>query len=296
MVEEKKEQQVFLQLKKQSQLKEVWRRFKKNRLALFGLIVIVALILVAAFADLIRPYEAAVTMNVMERLAHPSATFWFGTDGFGRDVFARIIHGARASLFISFTTSILAMVFGGALGLVAAFYGNKTDNAIMRVLDVFSAIPTILLALTIVAALGTSIFNLIIALMISRIAAFARIIRSSVLTITDQEYIEAARAGGTSDFRIMFRHILPNALAPLIVQTTMNVSAMILQTAALSFLGLGISAPQPEWGGMISEARQFMRVRPLLLVFPGMSIVLASLSINLLGDGLRDALDPRLKT
>jgi len=296
MTEEKKEKQVFLQLKKQSQFKEVWRRFKKNRLALFGLIVIVAMILVAAFADLIRPYETAVTMNVMQRLANPSSTFWFGTDGFGRDVFARIIHGARASLFISFTTSILAMIFGGALGLAAAFYGNRTDNAIMRVLDVFSAIPTILLALTIVAALGTSIFNLIIALMISRIAAFARVIRSSVLTITDQEYIEAARAGGTSDLRIMFRHILPNALAPLIVQTTMNVSAMILQTAALSFLGLGISAPRPEWGGMISEAREFMRIKPLLLVFPGMSIVLASLSINLLGDGLRDALDPRLKT
>ena len=296
MTEGKKEQPAFVQLKKQSQFKEVWRRFKKNRLAVFGLIVIGSMILVAIFADFIRPYEAAISMNVRERLSHPSSTFWFGTDGFGRDVFARIIHGARASLFISFSTSFIAMVFGGALGMLAAFYGNKTDNSIMRVLDVFSAIPPVLLALTIVAALGNSIFNLIIALTISRVAAFARIIRSSVLTITDQEYIEAARAGGTSDLRIMFRHILPNAIAPLIVQTTMNVSAMILQTAALSFLGLGIAAPRPEWGGMISEAREFMRVRPLLLVFPGMSIVFASLSINLLGDGLRDALDPRLKT
>lgn len=285
-----------IQMKKQSQAKEIWRRFRKNELALFGLAVIAVLVIAAVFADVITPYENAITMQVREKLLKPSAEHWFGTDGYGRDFFARCLHGARISLAIGFSTSILAMVFGGLLGMVSAYYGNKMDNIVMRALDVFSAIPTILLALTLVAALGSSILNLILALTISRIPAFARIVRSSVLGIVDQEYIEASRAGGTGDMRIMMKHILPNALGPLIVQTTMNVSSMILQTASLSFLGLGVNAPQPEWGALISEAKEFMRVEPFLIIFPGMLIVLASLSVNLLGDGLRDALDPRLKT
>lgn len=279
-----------------SRTKEIWRRFKKNKLAIAGLIVFMILILAAIFANQIGSYETAVKINIKNKLQNPTWQHIFGTDGYGRDLFLRCVHGARVSLFIGITASILGMIIGGALGMISAYYGNKLDNILMRTLDIFSAIPTILLALTLVVALGQGVFNIIVALVISRIPAFARIVRASTLTIVDQEYIEAARAGGTSNFHIMRRHIIPNISSTVIVQTTMSVSSMILQTASLSFLGLGISAPQPEWGALVSEAKEFMRIKPYMIVFPGLCIILASASVNLLGDGLRDALDPRLKT
>ncbi|MGI6782755.1 MAG: ABC transporter permease [Aminivibrio sp.] len=283
-------------LKKQSQLAEIWRRLKKDRLALFGLVTITLLILVAVFADVIAPYSAAVKMNLKARLATPSAAHWFGCDAYGRDVFARCVHGTRVSLLIGFSTSIASLIIGGVLGSVVGYLGGRVDDAVMRFMDLFSAIPTILLALTIVAALGSGIFNICIAVTVTRIPGFVRIVRSSVIGIADMEYIEAARAGGTETPRILYKHVMPNAMAPLIVQTTMNVSTIILLAASLSFLGLGVNPPQPEWGALISEAKEFLRTSPHLMFFPGILLCLASFSMCVLGDGLRDALDPRLKS
>ena len=281
--------------RKNGQFKEIVRRYKKNKLALLGFWMFMVILFFVIFAGSFGSYEESITQNIMDKLQKPSAEHWFGTDNYGRDIFLRCIYGARISLTIGITASLLSMVFGIFLGMTSAFYGGKYDDFIMRSLDVFSAIPTILLAICIVAALGSSTINLIIALAISRMPSFARIARASVLGISGLEYIEAARAGGTHDYRILVRHILPNVLAPLLVQATTNVAQMILQTASLSFLGLGVAAPTPEWGAIISGGKPYMRMHPHFVWFPGLSIVTASLSINLVGDGLRDALDPRLK-
>lgn len=288
--------QQTLVFKKPSQLKEIWRRLKKDRLAMLGLAAICLLILLAFLADFIVPYEAAIKMNLRQKLQPPSAAHWFGTDGFGRDLFARCLHGSRVSLIIGISTSLVSLIIGGLLGAVTGYAGGRIDNIIMRVLDLFSAIPTILLALAVVAALGPGIFNICVAITITRIPGFVRIVRASVLSIAEQEYIEAARAGGTPTGRILMLHVLPNAVGPLIVQTTINVSIMILQAATLSFLGLGVNPPQPEWGALISEAKEFLRTAPYLMLFPGALVCVASFSINVLGNGLRDALDPRLRT
>ncbi len=282
--------------KKKSQMAEIWRRFKKNKLAMFGLAVILLMILTAVFADVIVPYDEAVTMNVKEKLHKPSAEFWFGTDGYGRDTFARCVHGTRISLIIGFGATFAATIVGASLGLICGYYGGKLDNLVMRFLDIFAALPPVLWALCIVAALGNSAVNLIIALVFARIPVFVRIVRSSTLTASDEEYVEAARAGGTSDARIMFRHILPNILGPLIVQMSLSISNMILTAASMSFLGLGVVAPMPEWGALISEAKEFMRTSAYLMIFPGLLIIFASLAMNLLGDGIRDAMDPKLKS
>ena len=261
-----------------------------------ALFFVIVLIVVSACAELIQPYEVCITMNLREKLQAPSSAHIFGTDHYGRDLFGRCLHGARISLSIAFITSIITMVVGALIGCVAGYYGGVVDDAIMRVLDIFSAIPDILLAMAIMASLGSSIPNLVIAMLIARVPAMVRITRSSVLSISGQEYIEAAQAGCTRDFRILIKHVLPNAIGPVIVQTTMSVAQTILQTASLSFLGLGISPPTPEWGAIISEAREFLRPAPYMMIFPGVLIILSSLSMNLVGDGLRDALDPRLKT
>ena len=282
-------------VKRNSQLKEVVRRYKKSKLAVLGFGLFIIIFLMAIFAGVFGSYEESITQNVMQKLQPSSFEHWFGTDNYGRDVFLRCVYGARISLLIGISASLISMIFGSALGMTSAYYGGKYDNIVMRSLDVLSSIPTILLAICIVAALGSSTVNLIIALAISRIAAFARIARASVLGVSGQEYVEAARAGGTYDSRILIRHILPNILGPLLVQATTNVAQMILQTASLSFLGLGVAAPTPEWGAIISEGKSFMRMYPNLVWFPGLNIIAASLSINLMGDGLRDALDPRLK-
>lgn len=282
--------------KKKSQIKEIWHRFKKNKLAMYGLIVLLLVIIMCLCADLIMPYEECITMDVKNKLQSPNSEHLFGTDGYGRDLFARCLHGGRISLLIGFATSFFSLICGGLLGLAAGFYGGKIDEIIMRCLDVFNAIPTILMALAIVAALGSNVSNMIIALGISRTPAFTRVIRASVLSASDQEYVEAARAGGTTDLRIMLRHILPNVAGPMIVQTTMNVASMILQAASMSFLGLGVTAPQPEWGALISEGKEFMRSAPYLIMFPGFLIIIAASSASLLGDGIRDAIDPRLRS
>lgn len=282
--------------KKRSQWAELWKNLKRNKMALFGLIILVIIVLLAVFADQIANYDQVVIkQNLKMRLKPPSAQHWLGTDEFGRDIFARLVHGARVSLKVGLIAVGIAIVVGGFLGAIAGYYGDKLDNVIMRVMDIFLAVPSILLAIAIVSALGPNLLNLMIAVSISSIPRYARIVRASVLSIRDQEFVEAARAIGAGDARIIFRHIIPNSLAPVIVQGTLGVANAILATAGLSFIGLGIQPPAPEWGSMLSGGRQYLRYAWWVTTFPGVAIMITILSLNLLGDGLRDALDPRLK-
>ncbi|MBC2856568.1 MAG: ABC transporter permease [Cetobacterium sp.] len=289
-------EQTVVTTKKRSQWAEVWRSLKKNKMALTGLFILTVLILLAIFADQIANYDnVVIKQNLRMRLKPPSAQHWLGTDEFGRDIFARIIHGARVSLKVGVVAVGIAIVIGGTLGAIAGYYGGKLDNVIMRIMDIFLAVPSILLAIAIVSALGPNLLNLMVAISVSSIPGYARIVRASVLSIRDQEFVEAARAIGASDGRIIFRHIIPNALAPVIVQGTLGVAGAILSTAGLSFIGLGIQPPAPEWGSMLSGGRQYLRYAWWVTTFPGVVIMITILSLNLLGDGLRDALDPRLK-
>lgn len=286
----------LLKTKKRSQFADVWRRLRKSNTAIIGLILISIFLCMAIFAPFIADYaEEALKMNVRERLQSPSAAHWFGTDELGRDIFARIVYGTRISLFVGIISVSIALSLGGTLGAIAGYYGGKIDNAIMRILDILLAIPTILLAITIVAALGASILNLMIAVGISNIPGFARVVRASVLSVKDQEFIEAARAIGAKDHTIILKHVLPNSMAPIIVYATLKVATAIMATASLSFIGLGIQPPTPEWGSMLSGGRAYIRDNMYIVLFPGMAIVLTVLSLNLIGDGLRDALDPKLK-
>lgn len=282
--------------KKRSQWVEVWRRLKRNKMAVLGLIILIILVLLAVFADVIANYDnVVIKQNLTHRLQGPSAAHWLGTDEFGRDIFARLVHGTRVSLQVGIVAVGISIVIGGILGAVAGYYGGKLDNTIMRIMDIFLAVPSILLAIAIVSALGPSIINLMLAISISSVPSYARIVRASVLSIRDQEFIEAAKAIGASNTRIIFRHIIPNSLAPVIVQATLGVASAILSTAGLSFIGLGIQPPAPEWGSMLSGGRQYLRYAWWVTTFPGVAIMITILSLNLLGDGLRDALDPRLK-
>lgn len=282
--------------KKRSQWVEVWRRLKRNKMAVLGLIILIILVLLAVFADVIANYDnVVIKQNLAHRLQGPGAAHWLGTDEFGRDIFARLVHGTRVSLQVGIVAVGISIVIGGILGAVAGYYGGKLDNTIMRIMDIFLAVPSILLAIAIVSALGPSIINLMLAISISSVPSYARIVRASVLSIRDQEFIEAAKAIGASNTRIIFRHIIPNSLAPVIVQATLGVASAILSTAGLSFIGLGIQPPAPEWGSMLSGGRQYLRYAWWVTTFPGVAIMITILSLNLLGDGLRDALDPRLK-
>ena len=284
-----------VRVKRKSQVIETAKRYMKNKLAVLGLLIFLVILFFALFAGKFGTYEESVAIDIVNKLKTPSSEHWFGTDTYGRDLFLRCIYGARISLIIGIVASLLSLLVGGLLGMTAAYYGGNYDNNAMRMLDIFSAIPTILLAICIVAALGDSTFNIILALAISRMPSFARIARASGLGVSGQEYVEAARAGGTGDMRILLRHVLPNMLGPIMVQTTTNVAQMILQIASLSFLGLGVPSPTPEWGAIITEAKGVMRMFPYMIWIPGICIMAASLSVNLIGDSLRDALDPRLK-
>lgn len=281
--------------KQRNAFTEFWRRFRKNRTAVVGLCIMVFIIGIALFADLIVPYSKCIDLNASDRLQWPSAEHLFGTDEYGRDMFARVIHGSRYSLFIGVATSLLALVFGAILGASAGYFGGVVDTIICRVVDIFLSVPPILLSLAVVAAMGTNMRNLIIAMTISCIPGDVRLIRSVVLTVSGQDYVEAARSYGTSNARIIFRYVLPNAMGPIIVNTTMSISNMILSAAGLSYLGMGVQPPAPEWGSLLSDAQSYMFSSPYLLFFPGVFIVLASLAFNLVGDGLTDALDPKLK-
>jgi len=273
-----------------------WRRLTANKPAVAGLVFVTLLILVAIFATFIADYNMKViAQDVTNRLSPPSLGHWFGTDGYGRDIFARMVYGTRVTLFIAFSTIIVAIVIGGFLGIATAYYGGLFDSIVMRIVDTIMCLPNLLLTLAIVAALGTGMNNLIIALSFGMIPYFVRIIRSTALSIVSMDYIEAARSLGTSNFKVITRHIVPNVLGFVIVQATLNLSYMIMISAGLSFIGLGVQPPAPEWGAMLSEGREYMRDAVHVVAFPGLIIMLTAVSFNVLGDGLRDALDPRQK-
>lgn len=282
--------------KKESQIKSIWKRYKKSKLAVTGLIMLILLILIAIVAPLVLDYQQDVIKQTMpDRLQAPSREHLFGTDHFGRDVFNRVLYGTRISLFIGLAAVIGGSVVGIILGLIAGYYGGKIESVLMRLMDILLAIPSILLAITIVAALGKGLLNLLLAMSIAYIPVFSRIVRSSALSIKHQEFIEAAVACGTKDSRIMFRHILPNAMGPIIVQMTLGVARAIINISSLSFIGLGVQAPMPEWGSMLAEGKSYMVSHPYLVILPGIAIVISVMALNLIGDGLRDALDPKLK-
>ena len=289
------EKKVIKKSKKNSQAKEIWRRFRKSKTAMLGLVLLIFVVGIAVFADVIVPYENAIAQDIPNRLQGPSAAHWFGTDEAGRDLFARIVHGSRYSLAIGIITTIVSMIIGGLLGAVAAYSGGWVDNVIMRITDVIMTVPPILLSLAVVAALGANLRNLLIAITVSCVPGIIRMVRSVVLGVVEEDYIEAARSYGTSDMRIILKYVIPNALGPIIVTATMNVATMILSASGLSFLGMGVQPPAPEWGALLSDAETYMFSAPHLLYIPGLFIVIAALSFNLAGDGLRDALDPKLK-
>ncbi len=284
----------IINVKKTSQLLGIWKRLNRNKLAMIGFYILIVLIFTAIFADFIAPYPSA-KQDLENMLNFPSAQHWFGTDEFGRDIFSRIVYGSRISLGVGFIAVGFSVIVGGTVGAIAGFYGKGVDNFLMRVMDVLMSIPQILLAISIVAALGPGLVNLMIAVGISSIPGYARIVRASVLSIKDQEFIEAARAAGSSNARIIMRHIIPNSMAPIIVQSTLGVAFAILTAAGLSFIGLGIQPPAAEWGSMLSNGRGYIRDYAYMTLFPGLAIVTTIFGLNILGDGLRDALDPKLK-
>ena len=282
--------------KKPSQAKEIWRRFKKSKGAVIGLVLFTIIAVALLAADLIVPYEQATKQDFTMRLKPPSVQHLFGTDGYGRDAFARLLHGGRTSMSIALLATLSSAVIGSALGAISGFFGGKVDNLIMRSLDIFMSVPDILFTMAVVYALGANFTNLLIALTLAYFTNYVRLVRSQVLTLAEQDYVEAARAGGSGNARIILSHIIPNAVGVIIVNTTLNVAKIILYESTLSFLGLGMPPPHPEWGLMLSEAREFMRTAPWLILFPAIAIVITAASINLIGDGMRDALDPHLKS
>jgi len=273
---------------------EAWYSFKKNKLALVGTFIVLFFIVLAVFAPLIAP-EGINDQKMAERLQAPSAEHWFGTDDFGRDILSRVIYGARISLWVGTFSVMGSIIVGCLLGILAGYYGRWVDSIISRIFDIMLAFPSILLAIAIVAVLGPSLRNALIAIAIINIPTFGRLIRSRVLSVKEEEYIMAAKAVGMKDSRILFQHILPNSMAPIIVQGTLAIATAIIEAAALGFLGLGAEAPNPEWGKMLADAKQFMIQAPWTMIFPGLAIMLTVLGFNLMGDGLRDALDPRMK-
>lgn len=281
-------------IRKNSNLHLTLIRLGRNKLAVMGLVILVVLLVVAVFAPLIAPYHYAA-QNLADAFEPPSLKHWLGTDDFGRDILSRIIYGARVSLQVGIFAVGLAMCVGGLLGAVSGYYGGRVDDVIMRFMDILLSIPQILLAVTIAAALGPGLLNLTVAVGISTVPSFARVVRGAVLSIVGQEYIEAAQCMGASDAWIIMRHILPNCSAPIIVQATLRVAGAILACAALSFLGLGIQPPTPEWGGMLSASRGYVRDYAYMTIFPGLAIMITIMALNFLGDGLRDAMDPKMK-
>jgi peptide/nickel transport system permease protein len=278
--------------KPENQWLEMWRSLIANRTALVSLVFIVFLVLVAVFGPYLTPYNPIET-NMANALKVPSAQHWFGTDQLGMDIFSRVIAGTRVSLTVGLLAVSIALTIGIILGSVSGYAGGWVDSVIMRVMDMMLAIPSILLAITLMAALGKGIDKAVIAIGLVSIPEYARIVRGNILSIKENDYIAAARVVGNSDFRIIFRHVLPNALSVIIVRATLGISSAVLDTAALGFLGMGVQPPQAEWGDMLGRARGFIFQAPHTLLYPGMAITMTVLAFNLLGDGLRDALDPK---
>jgi peptide/nickel transport system permease protein len=269
-----------------------WHKLRRNTRAMVGAVALAVIFLAAIFADQLSPYPPN-QQNLRNRLQPPSAEHLLGTDQFGRDTLSRIIHGGRVSLQVGFLSVAIALAIGGLMGLLGGYYGGWIDNVFSGIVDVLLALPAFLLALAIVAALGPSLTNVMIAVGVANVPAFARIGRSAVLAVREMDFVTAAQAVGSRDLVIMFKHVLPNAISPIIVQITLSLAGAILAAAGLSFLGLGAQPPTPEWGSMLNSARAFIRDSHWAVTFPGLAIVITVLALNLVGDGLRDVLDPR---
>lgn len=272
---------------------DVWRNFCKHPVSVIALIVILALIVTAIASGFIFSYKDITAINAKARKMAPNAEHWFGTDDFGRDLFTRVLYGARYSLFIGISVSVISMLIGILIGASCAYFGGVLDVVVMRIMDAVICIPSMLLMLTLAAAFGKGMYGMITSLIICSIPGYARIIRSIVLGVVNQEYVEAARACGTPNSKIIIRHIVPNCFGPILVDMLMSISGVIMSASGLSFLGMGIQVPAPEWGAMLSQSTKFLQSMPHLAIFPGLAILITSLAFNLLGDGLTDALDPK---
>ncbi|MFW5790986.1 MAG: ABC transporter permease [Bacillota bacterium] len=270
-----------------------WRRLKRNKAAMIGLIMAVVFILVAIFAPVFAPYPPN-EIDLLSVLESPSSTHLLGTDYYGRDLLSRIIYGSRISISVGVIVQVISLTIGTLMGSLAGYYGGKIDMFIMRIVDIFMSFPSLLFTIAIMVALGPGLYNIFIALGVIWWTRTARIVRSEFMRHKEREYVEAARAIGLNDFKIMYKHILPNCLAPLIITFTMGIATAIMAEASLSFLGLGAQEPLPSWGSMVNNGLQYLRSAPWYSLFPGMAIAYTVLSFNLLGDGLRDALDPKM--
>ena len=274
--------------------KSFYKKLRKNKAAMVGGFLILLFIIIAIIGPSLTQYGPS-DQNIVNKLQSPSAEHWFGTDHLGRDIFTRIIHGMSITLYIGFLSVAIGSAMGILLGLISGYYGKRTDAIIMRTMDILLAFPGILLALAIVSVLGGSLVNVIIAVGIFAVPSFARIVRGSVLSVKKLEYVDAVKALGASDIRIIFKHILPNIMSPIIVKASVYMASAILTASGLSFLGMGAQPPTPEWGAMLSAGRNYMWDAPHVALFPGVAIVIVVLAFNIFGDGLRDALDPKMK-
>lgn len=284
------------EVKKRGMWSELWRNYKKSPSAMLGLVVVGIIIVLAVWAQFAYDYDTdIVEQHIKERFQEPNSEHLLGTDQYGRDVLTRILYGAKYSLSVGLVSMAIACSVGSSLGLIAGYYGGWIENIILRTCEVFVGIPTILLGVAIMTAFGQSLGVLMWAIGLVYVPLFARTARAAVLPVRAEEYIEAARMAGVSDMGIIFKHILPNSLSPIIVRTTMGVASGILSASSLSFLGMGVPVPAPEWGAMLSNGREFIRDHSYLTLFPGLAIMITVLAFNLVGDGLRDALDPKLK-
>lgn len=282
--------------KRRTQTGEILHRFIKNKGAMIGLAFILILTLLALLGNVIYDYDTDIIgQNYEQRFVRPCWEHPFGTDNLGRDLFARVIYGARASLPVGFLAVLVSLFFGLIFGAVAGFYGGVSDNIIMRIMDIFNTIPTILMAIVMVAVMGTSTMSLILAVGITSVPKFARITRAAVLTVRGQEFVESARAIGLTTPEIIFKHVVPNCLSPIIVQTTLQMGKAIITASSMSYLNLGVPAPMPEWGSLLSAGRNYIRDYGYLTIFPGLMIMVTVIAFNMVGDGLRDAMDPKLK-
>jgi len=273
--------------------RRIWRRFKKNRGALIGLGLVIVEGILAASAPIVAPYDP-IGMDLWSARQPPSSQHLLGTDELGRDILSRIIYGCRISLTLGLVSVTIGLSFGMLLGGPSGYFGGRIDIVVMRVIDVLMSFPTILLAILVVTVVGPGLYNAMLAVGVAQVPLYARLVRGLILKLKEKEFVDAAKALGVSNSRIIIRHILPNCLSPLLVQTTLNIASAILSAAALGFLGLGAQPPTSEWGAMLSKGRLYMRVAPHITIFPGLAIMLTVLAFNLMGDGLRDAMDPRM--
>lgn len=278
-----------------SMAQETWRRLKKNKGAMLGIAFLILLVAATIIASFVYDYDTDIIAMTKDRFLPPSKDHIFGTDNMGRDIFKRVLYGAKYSLVLSFGATALGLLIGLFFGAIAGYYGGVVDNIIMRFTDIFYSIPYIMLAVVVVSLLGTNMASLLIAMAVGSFSGFARITRASIMTVRDMEYVESGYAIGLPTWKIIVKHIIPNCLSPIIVQTTLRVGSNIISASSLSFLGVGITPPTPEWGAMLSDGRSYIRSSGWMCLFPGLAIMFTVLALNLLGDGLRDAMDPKLK-